>query len=500
MDKSRKYITLIEIGKKQTYIFSSNRLAENVGASIIIRKATEDDPEEFYRQYSPDVIYEGGGNALYVFRSKADGIEFAKAYSRYVMEEYPGLVLYLVGCELTDDMTVKEGTAECHRLLEQKKNEAQHMVHMIDFGSTRRCSETNLPSVPCDERILPDDRRGKPISAESVRKYKYSFEHKSYFKELLPEDYDFPSKLGELGQTEDESSYIAVVHIDGNRMSSKIASFNNKMKRQEGETGEEFDARYIQGLRELSSEIDQKYKEAFRELIGMIIKNMDKLKETLDLSGNCLPIRPLIMAGDDICFVTEGRIGVECARIFLENIQKKQVQGIPLNACGGAAIVKTHFPFSRAYDLAEALCRNAKNSISAEEDASYLDWHIEQGELKDNLQKIRSQYRAADGAILTYKPYRIIDIMEKDSFLHFKDAFHILLNSEIPRSKILGMREAAYRGKTATEYYLKSNQIDDELERTNWKRGESGFEEVNGKMKYLFFDAMEMLDMYVELE
>ena len=113
---------------------------------------------------------------------------------------------------------------------------------------------------------------------------------------MLPEDYDFPSKLGELGQTEDESSYIAVVHIDGNRMSSKIASFNNKMKRQEGETGEEFDARYIQGLRELSSEIDQKYKEAFRELIGMIIKNMDKLKETLDLSGNCLPIRPLIMA------------------------------------------------------------------------------------------------------------------------------------------------------------------------------------------------------------
>ena len=79
MDKSRKYITLIEIGKKQTYIFSSNRLAENVGASIIIRKATEDDPKEFYRQYSPDVIYEGGGNALYVFRSKADGIEFAKA-------------------------------------------------------------------------------------------------------------------------------------------------------------------------------------------------------------------------------------------------------------------------------------------------------------------------------------------------------------------------------------------------------------------------------------
>ena len=78
MDKSKKYVSLIEIGRKQTYIFSSNRLAENVGASIIIRKATEDDPKAFYRQYSPDVIYEGGGNALYVFRSKADGLGCAK--------------------------------------------------------------------------------------------------------------------------------------------------------------------------------------------------------------------------------------------------------------------------------------------------------------------------------------------------------------------------------------------------------------------------------------
>lgn len=32
-----KYVTLIEVGQKQSYIFASNRLAENLGASIIIR-------------------------------------------------------------------------------------------------------------------------------------------------------------------------------------------------------------------------------------------------------------------------------------------------------------------------------------------------------------------------------------------------------------------------------------------------------------------------------
>lgn len=36
----RRYVMLLEIGRKQKYIFSSNRLAENIGASIIIRNAT----------------------------------------------------------------------------------------------------------------------------------------------------------------------------------------------------------------------------------------------------------------------------------------------------------------------------------------------------------------------------------------------------------------------------------------------------------------------------
>ncbi len=501
MEESKKYVTLIEVGKKQNYIFSSNRLSENVGASIIIRKVTEEDTRAFYKRYSPEIVYEGGGKALYVFADKDDGISFARKYSRYVMEEYPGLVLSIVGYELMNGASVKEGVAECYRLMEQKKNRVQYRTCMIDFGSTLRCAETNLPAVPHDRIVLPEDRQQKPISAESITKYKYSStKRNSYFSEFLPQNYQFPDKTDLIGRSKDEKSYIAIVHIDGNRMSNKISKFNEAMIPKKEETRESFDQRYIRGLKNLSNEIDEKYKEAFRELVSTIVENLDKLKGVLNLTEGYLPIRPLIMAGDDICFASDGRIGVDAARIFLENIQRKQVQGIPLNACGGVAIVKSHFPFSRAYDLAEALCRNAKNAVPEDQDASFIDWHIEQGELKDSLRQIRDQYKAEDGSWLTVKPYRITGEMDADSFRHFEDAFDQLTKSEIPRSKIIGMRDVAYKGKTATEYYLKINQIADELHRTNWKRGECGFTKINGEEKHLFFDAMEMLDMYVKIE
>lgn len=498
-----KYVTLVEVGRKQSYIFASNRLAENIGASIIVRRVTEKDPQEFYKEYTVKVIYEGGGKALYVFESEADGIAFAKSYSRFILETYPGLTIYIVGCELKGDMTVKEGVDFCYALLEKKKNSGFLKMEVIDYGGTLRCAETNLPAVPHGNISLPEDRKNKPISAESMTKYRYRLEQEEYFKDILPEGWKFPTKLDQLGRSRGEKSYIAVVHIDGNRMRDKISKFNQQMERKDEETQEDFDGRYIEGLKKLSGEIDAKYREAFRELNQVLADCMEDLRKELDLpeEDEYLPIRPLIMAGDDICFVTDGRIGIEAARIFLEHIRKKTVQGIPLNACGGIAIVKAHFPFSRAYRLSEELCRNAKNELLMEEqDGSLLDWHVDQGELKDSLMEIRKQYIGEDGTYLTMKPYRISEGWDEDSIRHFQDALHILRKTDIARSKILGMRDVAHTGKKATEYYLRSNRILEELERTNWKRGEYGFTICRGKETHLFYDAMEMLDLYIELE
>lgn len=53
----------------------------------------------------------------------------------------------------------------------------------------------------------------------------------------------------------------------------------------------------------------------------------------------------------------------QCARIF----------GEQLTVAAGVAIVKTHYPFARAYELSEALCKSAKR---LSRDVSTLDWHV----------------------------------------------------------------------------------------------------------------------------
>ena len=541
-----RYVTLLEIGRKQKYIFNSSRLAENIGASTIIRMATEEDVQKFYDKKTVKVIYEGGGNALYVFPNPEAGQEFARLYSSYIMNRYPGITLYLVGYELKDGESVKDGIDQCYKKLNQKKNNRSHGIGVIDYGATVRCASTNLPAVPHDRfRNIPNPLKHTNLSAEALKKLEIGYSTtprefhnlllkdatgNQYLSELLPmartnHIYRFPTRLDDLGRSMNDKSYIAVIHIDGNGMGRKMIALNEKLARRDNESLEDFNQRYIQGLGDFSRGIRMRYAQAMKETVQELVNNIDILEKELSLQHKeeitYLPIRPLIMAGDDICFVTDGRIGVETARIFLEKLQKKsdieEVKGMTFHACAGVAIVKAHFPFSEAYDLAEELCQNGKNQIPEGAEASYIDWHLEQGELLDSLKDIRSQYVADDGVILTMKPYQVAgrkaEQRLEDGFLHFADAMKMVKDGtkdtadskkQIARSKVKGLRDVLHRGQVETEFYMKSNQIADILDCTDWmgKAESFGFKEMeaDGKIHHIFFDAMEMMDTYIRLE
>jgi hypothetical protein len=106
-------LTLVEVTGIQEYIFGSNRLSINIGASALVESVTSEwlifalpAPHNLSEQATEikindenieshglrsEVVYRGGGNALILFATRDLAVEFTKKLSRKILIEAPGL-------------------------------------------------------------------------------------------------------------------------------------------------------------------------------------------------------------------------------------------------------------------------------------------------------------------------------------------------------------------------------------------------------------------------
>ncbi len=105
-------LTALDVTGIQRYIFNSNRLKENVGASELVYQATHQfvfsalpEPNNLVEIDSgqlndeciedndlvAELIYAGGGNALILFKEKSDATAFVNRLSRKLLEDAPGV-------------------------------------------------------------------------------------------------------------------------------------------------------------------------------------------------------------------------------------------------------------------------------------------------------------------------------------------------------------------------------------------------------------------------
>ena len=80
-------LVLVDTSQIQSFIFGSNRLRENVGASSLVSQATEAWPKKIVENKNPSpLIYSGGGNVLLAFDTQNDAENFIRELSKKVME------------------------------------------------------------------------------------------------------------------------------------------------------------------------------------------------------------------------------------------------------------------------------------------------------------------------------------------------------------------------------------------------------------------------------
>lgn len=404
-------LMILEVSQKQNYIFASRLLLHNQLRSAQIAYVTGSD---FFRVACPsydegkNLVYSGGGHTVLRFPDEPSATAFAKAVTARVLRDYPGMELYVKQLPCDQRKSPGENLLELSKALERKKSRRQQSFRALELGF-----EQPAP-IHYDQSLAAYDApQGWDWTTET--------------QELAGEDYNF----------------LAVVHIDGNSMGKRISELYDRC-------GNDWD-KCIDLLQRFSRDIDRHFDEAFREMTELLAARL----RPRDWNGGKLPLRRIISAGDDVCFITSGKLGMECAACFMERLSKKinGADGKAYSACAGVVLTYKTAPFRQSYDLSEALCSNAKHFVADRGgDFNALDFHIEYGTVKDSLYQTRQDYLTEDGCRLELRP---LSLSEKtDSLRQYRQVKNqvrwlqrALDSRSVSGTKLRAVRTALHQGR-----------------------------------------------------
>lgn len=527
----RYTLTVVDTVGIQDYIFGTNNLRQNVGASYLVDCATRKwvvdalpprhnvlDPDRFEcpfkdekiedKNLDAEVIYMGGGNALILFADHEEAIAFSKRLTRRVLLEAPGLNVVLAHVQFDWGQESLGGKEGCIRkvmtTLVQRKRERVASMPLLGLGVTASCAFTDLPAVEEDN----EDGEGHLISAETQAKLQAAEQaHKRLVSLIDWHDYRIPKDFDDFGRTRGESSYIAVIHTDGNSIGNRIRTLRDRFPLASQNRD------YIRVMRAFSLSLQEAAMNALRNTVERLVTAVQTNDEgeksigPIELKGNKLPFRPIVFGGDDVTFVCDGRLGLALAAYYLEQFSSQTLtDGKLAYARAGIAVVKTHYPFARAYALAEALCRSAKTYVVERQDPPYneegvtaMDWHFAVGGVIRDLEEIRNREYTVQAGKLFMRPVRLTS-PEQDwrSWDTFSQIVRKFKSSEWAgrRNKVKALRDALRSGPDAVKHFLGVYRLDlppiaaqPDMASQGWQGGRCGY-----------FDAVEAIDFFIPLE
>ncbi len=516
----KKLLLIMEVSQKQAYIFKNKELKKNIDASYTIDEITS---SGYFKKYFPEyyneeknLVYSGGGHTILVFDNDVEendntgkenqAVRFAKKLSKQIFCDYDGLEVFIKIMDYDEKAEPSENIQNLMKKLEEKKAIRRASFRQGTFGMEVSKGEA--------ERVFDSEKKEKEAEQRKKdaenRREKRIREEKKKIQEEETTHYELVTQLEKLGGNKDDNNFIAVVHIDGNLMGKKVQENDEELRKiLDGISDPEKKLdMYREKKQEFSEKIDKLFKGAYSDMQDAVKKQIENgnlkdlsLEEVVNGEKQInFPVRRIITAGDDICFVSEGKIGIECAVEYMKALWKRS-EG-ENSACAGVAIVHQSYPFYKAYEIAESLCSSAKKynaSLDKEgcANACAIDWHIEYGEMYGGLDEIRKHYVDADGKSILARPYFVCGKPEYEgkagnrTYANFKQtmeemeyALHNKCEDEedrmIARRKLKELRTYLKESEEAVDAYFKKSRLDQYLTKNDKN-----------------FDVIEVMDTYI---
>ena len=430
-------LTLIDLVGIQRFVFASNRLKDVAGGSRLVAEATDRRGWLAELGVADRALVAAGGNVLLRSESRSEAEDVVARFTRKLIDEAPGLAAAVVHAD-EGERGFAETLQELHRRMPEAKGRRRPSLETLGVGVTARCRETGTVAsiVTADDTHVSagvDARRRALRTRDLVVDEQF---HAG--RDAPPVELRFPIENDQLGRSRGEKSLLGVVHVDANGVGALLADW---LAGQAHGAGSDRDAEGR--FRETSTALAGLVEAAWDDVLERTRSRVawDPGRERFELSSPrlgerfalgrdgdtlFLPVRPILLGGDDLTFLCDGRIALDLAATALARFETSEIPELGrLGACAGVMLVHAHAPFARAAEWAHRLCTSAKRSLKTgavppEPGACALDWHVGLPNPQETVERLRERLytRRGDGLpeSLTARPYRLGAPDEKESW------------------------------------------------------------------------------------
>lgn len=452
------YLSLYDLTGIQPYIFGSNVLKENLGGSYLVKQALDQWLKEAVASRpGAEFQWSGGGNAMVTTTNDDQARQVATELSRRLHQDAPGL--YVACAHLPwdgSDANFKAQQEKLYQQLQAYKAGCWPPAAFDGAGVIAACISTGEPAVK-------QDKDNKWLGPSSVARLSQADQAKEELQELcpLPEPWVWTSQFDRLGRSRGEQSMLGVIHFDGNNMGQRFKNTS-----------------LLEELCELSSKVNQAGVRTLQAALKWVEVNIDGITDVAkggfdpcrdDEDKRCFPVRPIVYGGDDITLVCDARIALDLATELLRiwHHHTSDLPGGSAHACAGVALVRVHYPFYRAYQMAEQLCQGTKKYLrdhhGESADISALDWEFIASAGLTTLKQRRDSdlYRAISDKQerLHARPYYVIGDPPATTPYRRWDWFrntlvHALQEQEATHTRFKELASVLHQGASATKIHL----------------------------------------------
>jgi len=457
------HLVLIETSGNQRYIFATNKLRENVGASELTHRAgTQWVLEEVARQGGPrlwdsnarklreklldpsanapiedegvqiEVLVATSGKALLLVKDPNMGSRLISAVTAKAQRAAPGLdICGVVGesFEWSRDLLNTENR-RIHEAFEQvRANQPGPDFRFQRLPVVAECATSGFPAA---KWVASDREMGGAVSQISIQKRAAHQQTHSRVQALIEEPNlegvqraGLAQSIRQMEENLENLSWLAVVHTDGNGLGEIFLNFARPI----GATEPRHNRQYIDKYRRFSISLDMCTEKAFQRAWIALQRPGQR--------DNILPVVVLVLGGDDMTVICDGATALPFTEQFLRAFEEETQGEQPLvgriaaeiakgslgedrlSACAGVAIIKPHFPFWQAYSLAEELIRSAKmvkrlvKKDGRTWPCSSIDFHVLYDTSNIALNQIRSKLVLDAGQTRLFgRPYVVTEALK----------------------------------------------------------------------------------------